>query len=143
MVGCSSRSLRAVLLVVGLVSLVPAALGDSEPNPIVAEVKKTLKDPAKPFTMVVKLQIKEGVQDKFEAEFAKAIKATRKEKGAIAYDLNKDLKQPTSYYVYERWQNLAALEDHLKTPHITTLLAELKEMLAGKPEVMIFLPAGE
>lgn len=31
----------------------------------------------------------------------------------------------------------------MKTPHITALLGELKELLAGAPEVRVLLPAGE
>jgi len=114
-----------------------------EPNPIAAQVKAELKDPAKPFTMLVRVQVKEGMQDKFEAAFAKAVKETRKEKGCLEYDLNRDTKDSTRYLVYERWKSLADLEAHLKTPHITALLGELKDLLAGPPEVRVMLPAAE
>jgi autoinducer 2-degrading protein len=119
------------------------AVGEEKEHPIVAQIKPHLKDPSKPFTMIVKLQIKEGMNDKFEAAFAPAIKGTRKEKGYIAYDLNRDAKDPTRYMVYERWQNLPALDAHLKTAHITKLLDELKDVLAGPPDAQVMLVVSE
>ena len=56
------------------------------------------------------LQVKDGLQAKFETAFAKAIKGTRKEKGSLRYDLNRDAKAPTRYLVYERWKSLKDLE---------------------------------
>jgi hypothetical protein len=39
----------------------------------------------------------------------------------VAYDLNRDVKEPTRYLIYERWKSLADIEAHLKGPYITTL----------------------
>jgi quinol monooxygenase YgiN len=112
-------------------------------NPIVAQVKAGLKDPTRPFTLIVRLQTKEDVGAKFEAAFAKAVAPTRKEKGCLAYQLNRDGKKPANYLLYERWQNLAALEAHLKAPHITALLGEIGDLLDGPPELHVLVPAGE
>jgi quinol monooxygenase YgiN len=106
-------------------------------------VKASLKDSTRPFTLLVHLQLKEGSGAKFEAAFAPAIKATRKEKGCLAYDLSRDTKTPTRYLIYERWRDLPALEAHLKSEHITALLREIGELLAAPPEARILLPAGE
>jgi quinol monooxygenase YgiN len=121
----------------------PGNGGQEKPNPIAAQVKASVKDPTKPFTMLVHLKAKEGAGEKFEAAFAKALKPTRKEKGCLAYDLNRDPKTPGQYLLYERWQTLADLEAHLKAAHITTLLMELGDLLAGPPELRILLPAGD
>jgi quinol monooxygenase YgiN len=107
------------------------------------KVKESLKDPAKPFTMAVLLQAKSGQETQFEAAFVKAIQATRKEKGCITYDLNRDLQKPGHYVLYERWQNLPALNAHLHTPHITTLLKDLADLLDGQPDVHVMVPAAE
>jgi quinol monooxygenase YgiN len=111
-------------------------------NPIEREVKAHLKDPGKPFTMFVRVKIKHGAGPRFEAAFAKAITETRKEKGNKAYDLNRS-ENGTEYIVYERWDNFAALQFHLKLPHITTLLEQIGDLLDGPPEVKVFFPAGE
>ena len=92
--------------------------------------------------MLVLLKLKEGTGQKFEAAFATAAAATRKEKGCITYELSRSAKAPNRYLAYERWKDLAALEAHLKAKHITTLLAEIGDLLDGPPEVQVFLPAG-
>jgi quinol monooxygenase YgiN len=131
----------ATLAVVALAGA--PAQGQEEANQIVAKVKASLKDPAKPFTMIVHLKVKDGVGKKVEVVFARAIPATHREKGCLAYELNRDAQQPTQYVLYERWQNLAALEIHLKSQHITALLGELGDLLASPPEARVLLPVGD
>lgn len=134
---------RLLAASVALLALPLLAADKAEPNPLVAKIMADLKDPTRPFTMTVQLQAKEGMQAKVEAAFVKAVKESRKEKGCLAYDLNRDAKEPTRFLVYERWKSLADLEAHLKSPHITALLDELKEVLAAPPEGKVLLPAGE
>ena len=74
---------------------------------------------------------------------AKALTATRKEKGCITYDLNRDSKDAKRYVVYERWKSLADLAAHMKTDHIRTLLEALPDLTEGAPELRILLPAAE
>jgi quinol monooxygenase YgiN len=144
-----SRSLPAAHLFAAAAVLAVAALSVSavaaqeKPHPIAAQVKASLSDPARPFAMVVTLKAKEGAGAKVEAAFTKAVKATRREKGCLAYDLNRDAKAPLHYLLYERWRSLADLEAHLKSQHIAVLLAELEPLLAAAPEVRVLLPAGE
>ena len=77
------------------------------------------------------------------ADYAPAIKATRKEKGCITYDLSHDTGDASRYLVYERWTSVEALKAHLETAHIKALLAALPELLAGAPEPRVLTPAAE
>lgn len=135
--------LRFVAVLPVLTLAIAPVLGQPKEHPIAAEVKSQLKDPNKPFTMVVLLKIKEGTSDKFEAAFAKAVKPTRAEKGCLTYDLNREAKTPNQYVLYERWQSLPALQAHLEAKHIVTLLAELGDLLASPPELRVFIPTGD
>lgn len=135
-------ALRIVAVLMALTLASAPVLGQQKEHPIAAEVKSQLKDPNKPFTMMVLLKVKDGATDKFEAAFAKAVKPTRAEKGCLTYDLNREAKSPNQYVLYERWQNLPALQAHLDAKHITTLLAELGDLLASPPELRIFFPTG-
>ena len=49
------------------------ALGadQAEPNPLVTRIKSELKDPSKPFTWIVSLEAKAGMEAKLEAAFVK------------------------------------------------------------------------
>jgi quinol monooxygenase YgiN len=151
---CSTRenimlmrgAVSGICLVLGLLVVLPGAgraADEDKENPILASVKSRLKNPDKPFTLVVLVQVKEGSGEQFEAAFAKAITATRKEKGNLVYDLDRDTEKPSRYVVYERWKDLAALEAHLNSPHIKALLAELPKLTEGAPESRVLLPAGE
>ena len=106
-------------------------------------MKASLKDPTKPFVMYVHVKIKDGTAEKFEKAFAKARTATRKEKGNKAYSLTRSTKTPTEYIVYERWENFAALQEHMKTKHFAALLADVGDMFDGHPEVKVFVPTRE
>jgi quinol monooxygenase YgiN len=140
------RGLGSMGLAIGLLAVLGntnRVAGEDKENPVITVVKSRLKNPDQPFTLIVRVQVKEGAGKQFEAAFAKAIPATRKEKGNLAYDLNRDTQNPSRYLVYERWKDLAALEAHLKTPYIKELLAELLKVTDGAPESQILLAAGE
>jgi quinol monooxygenase YgiN len=141
----SFRSFHGLLVILALAAMVtaPSVCAEEKDDPIIAFAKTRLKDPKKPFTLVVIVKVKEGSQEKFEEAFAKALTATRKEKGCLTYDLNHDTKDAQSYVVYERWKSLADLEAHLKTEHIVALLKLLPELTEGQPELRILLPASE
>ena len=127
----------------GVVFRASQATAQEKGDPIASQFKAGLKDLNKPFTMIVRVQVKVGAEEQFEKAFARAIAGTRKEKGNIAYDLNRNARKTSNYLVYERWRDFAALEAHLKTEHITTLLSEIGDLLAMPPEVQLLLPAGE
>jgi quinol monooxygenase YgiN len=127
----------------GWTGAVSRASAEEKEHPIVAKVKAAVKGTDRPFVLVVRFKVKDGAAEKFEAFFAKATQETRKEKGNRAYDLNRDTQTPTQYLLYERWQDLAALEAHLKAPYITLVLAETGDMQAGPPEVGILIPTGD
>jgi quinol monooxygenase YgiN len=135
--------LLAVVVVLLALPVVTLAGDKADPNPLITKIKSELKDPSKPFTWVVSLQVTDGLQAKLEAAFTKAGKETHKEKGCLAYDLNRDVQEPTRYLIYERWKSLADMEAHLKSPYITTLEGELKELLTAPPERKLLVPVGE
>jgi quinol monooxygenase YgiN len=118
-------------------------LAGQDRHPIVAKVQAEVKDATKPFTLAIVLKVKSRAADRFEAAFAKAQKETRKEKGCLAYDLNREAKEAGRYFIYERWKSLADLEAHLASAHIKTLFGEVGELLDGDPDVKVMVPAGE
>jgi quinol monooxygenase YgiN len=134
--------LSALLLLVASGLAGPTVAQEKE-HPIVATVRASVKDASKPFTILVHLKVKEGAGEKFEAAFARALTETRKEKGMLAYDLNRSTKNPSEYVVYERWRDVAALQAHLKTTHIQGLFAAVGDLLSEPPQADVLVPAGE
>jgi hypothetical protein len=85
--------LAAVALALAALAATRAPAQEKE-NPIVAKVKAAVKDPSRPFTLTILLTVKEGAGEKFEAAFAKAATQTRKEKGCLAYNLDRNAAKP-------------------------------------------------
>ena len=107
-------------LVIALVANTAIAADDL--HPIAADMKKKLKDPAKPFTVFVTVKVKAGKEAAFEAAFLGCAKDTLKEKGVLRYEINRDADHPEVFVLYEKWKNLDGLNDHLNLPHTVKLL---------------------
>jgi quinol monooxygenase YgiN len=136
--------LRTFLLALPLALIVGGSeVRAEEENPIVTLVRSKLKDPAKPFAMVVTFKVKAGQEQAFEEAFAPCIVATRKSPGCLAYDLNREVDDSSAYTVYEKYSNLKALEDHARAPHVVKLLGAIPTLIDGEPSVRVYSVAGE
>lgn len=111
----------------------------SKEHPLLRVAKESLTDTTKPFTLLVKFKVQAGKGPAFEAAAAKHANESRKEKGNLAYELSRSAKG-TIYVIYERWENLAALEAHLKTTHFKNATATLDPLLDGDLEVYLLVP---
>ena len=132
------RSRRLPLAVLALAGLSPAAPG-AEDHPAVALVKSKVKDPAKPFALLVTIKAKPGKGKELEAAFAPCIAATKKEAGCLAYELNQDPDDPTTYVMFEKFKNVAALQAHLRHKHTTKLFKALEPLTAGEIKAKVYL----
>jgi quinol monooxygenase YgiN len=122
-------------LVLAAFSAAPAA----EDHPAVALVKSKVKDPSKPFALLVPLRVKAGKQKEFEAAFAVCIAATKKEPGCLAYELNRDADDPTAYVMYEKFKNVAALVDHLKQDHTKKIFKAMESLTDGEIKAKVYI----
>jgi quinol monooxygenase YgiN len=121
--------------------LVGAALTDvraDDENPVVATVKSKVKDKTKPFGMAVTFKVKAGSEKDFETAFIPCAKATKKERGNLAYHFNHDLDDPRSFVIYEQFKSVAALEEHAKSKYVAELIKKIGPMLDGDPTVKVF-----
>src|SRR4051812_10487750 len=114
----------------------PAPAADD--HPVVALVKTKVKDPAKPFALLVTIKAKAGKEKDVEAAFGPAIAATKKEPGCLAYELNRDPDDPTTYVMYERFKSVAALADHLQHDHTQALLKALGPLTDGEIKAKVY-----
>ena len=135
----TSLGLAAVLALCLTTTLRSQDAGDG----ILNAIRPQLKDPSKPFTLVIRLKAKDGSAEAFESAFAAAMKATRKEKGCLAYDLNRLADGSSEYVVYEKWASYDAIKTHIVTPYIVKLLGQLPQLTEGAPKIDILTPAAE
>jgi quinol monooxygenase YgiN len=115
------------------------ALAQPPQNDLLSRIEaKAGKD--QPFTLVVTLKIKPGMEEQFEAAAKPAMAASTKEKGCQAYEVHKDTEGPGDYLLLEKWENTAALKAHLGTDHFKAFVAVLGEVGASPPSLKVMLP---
>jgi quinol monooxygenase YgiN len=134
----SSRDWLAVLAALVLAAAVSTARA-AEDHPAVALVKSKVKDPSKPFALLVPIKVKAGKQQEFEAAFAVCIAATKKEPGCLAYELNRDADDPTAYVMFEKFKNVAALADHLNQDHTKKIFKAMEALADGEIKAKVYL----
>jgi quinol monooxygenase YgiN len=125
----------AALVLAGLSVAAPAA----EDHPAVALVKSKVKDPARPFALLVTIKAKPDKGKELEAAFAPCGAATKREPGCLAYELNQDPDDPTVYLLFEKWKDVAALAAHLKAEHTQELFKAMGPLRDGQPKVKVYL----
>ena len=64
--------------------------------------------------------------------------ATRKEKGCIVYSYAFDVLDKGLLRIYEEWENLANLQEHMKQPHMGPWRAKLAEIGASDRSIKRF-----
>ena len=69
------------------------------------------------------------------------VEPTRAEPGCVSYDLYMSKVDPLTFITIELWDNEAALDAHMKTPHIAKALTIAGEHLATAPQIHPLLPS--
>jgi quinol monooxygenase YgiN len=63
------------------------------------------------------------------------IEPTRKEPGCISYELLQNNSDPTDFTFVEEWQSDEAIDAHLGTEHIQSVISRVTGMLAAPPDI--------
>jgi quinol monooxygenase YgiN len=89
------------------------------------------------------IEVEDGAIDGVKDALAGMEKATRDEAGSLTYAFATDISSPTTIRIIERWESMAALEEHFGSPH----MAAFGEALGGlKPismDIKCYEIAGE
>ncbi|MBP7949264.1 MAG: antibiotic biosynthesis monooxygenase [Verrucomicrobiales bacterium] len=115
----------------------PAQEGKKDPA---ADIKAQLKDPSKPFTVLVEFHVKPGTEKEFRKAVQNSVRNTRKEPGNAAYSCHQDVKDPTRFVFFEIWRSIPALEEHLGKDYVKTLLGKAEELSAEPPTIRVLTP---
>jgi quinol monooxygenase YgiN/uncharacterized protein YndB with AHSA1/START domain len=107
---------------------------------ILSMIRARLKDDTKPFTLIIRTRMHEGLQHTVDAAFAAAREQTLAEPGALSFELNHDSANPDEIVVYESWRSLGDIEVHMRKPYFTALRSAFEAMAAGSPELQVLTP---
>ncbi len=67
---------------------------------------------------------------------------SRKEDGCNGYKVFQSKSDPHEFVLYESWASDAALDAHLKTPHVQQAFARGLPLLAGAPDRRVYATIG-
>jgi quinol monooxygenase YgiN len=85
------------------------------------------------FVLVVRINVKEGLEEEAVATARELAAATRTEPGCEAYVPCRDPENPRSILIYEQYRDQAAFEEHGASEHFQRLAAgRLWEMLESR-----------
>jgi quinol monooxygenase YgiN len=119
-------------------ALATIALGQSA-DPL-APIRAALKDPAKPFTLIVEFKLRPGAAAEARDVVESAVAATRKEPGNAAYACHHDPAEPDTLVFLETWNGLAALESHVAADYTRALLEKLGSLAAEPMKLRVLAP---
>jgi (4S)-4-hydroxy-5-phosphonooxypentane-2,3-dione isomerase len=83
------------------------------------------------YSIIVKTKLKPGTTDAFlAAMLPNAAASVRDEPGCHTFDVLQDKADPELFWLYEIYQDEAALADHKLTPHYKASRAVVTELIA-------------
>ncbi len=85
------------------------------------------------FVVCVEFDIVPSFVERFHlAVTNQSANSLRLEPACKQFDVSRDPKDPTKYFLYELYDDAAAFDAHRQTPHFAKFTAEVTEMIAGK-----------
>jgi quinol monooxygenase YgiN len=97
-----------------------------------------------PQVMIARLYALEGQEETGRSLLREAQASTHNEAGCRLYALHVDEADPRSFVMIEIWDDDAAFESHIASPHIQALIGKSAGVFAGPPELQLLnaLPFG-
>jgi quinol monooxygenase YgiN len=89
-------------------------------------------------TVIAIAQAKPGKEKSLEVALLALVAHTRREAGCINYDLHRHVDKAGQFAFYENWMNLAALEQHRTSPHVSDFRAKASDLLAEPLHVELY-----
>ncbi len=68
--------------------------------------------------------------------------ASRRDEGCLNYGYFSEVADSLSFIAVEEWRDRAALDEHLRQPHVARLVSALPDLGDGSPEIVIHEIAG-
>ena len=101
-------------------------------HPLAADMASRVSDPTRPFTMIVTLKASESKLSELERLMRVHIAASRSEAGNLGFTLSRSRgttpDEADGLVLVEHWASIAALDRHLRTPHMEANLPLIGEL---------------
>jgi quinol monooxygenase YgiN len=91
-----------------------------------------------PIRVLAFFRAKRGKGSALEKILITLIAPTRNEEGNISYILHRQIKDPDLLLFDEIWTDVAALDEHMKKPYITSLHDKIDPVVDAPPRIEIY-----
>lgn len=78
--------------------------------------------------ITAKFKINQKKEELFMQLISPLIEASKAETGCKGYDLHKNIKEPSTYCLIEKWENQATLDSHNHSSHFTDIVPKIVEI---------------
>jgi quinol monooxygenase YgiN len=85
--------------------------------------------------VIARFRPKPDKLDAFTALLREVQEASRADDGCLNYGYYAEVEDTLSYVAVEEWADMAALQAHLRQPHVARLIAALPELGDGPPKI--------
>ena len=85
--------------------------------------------------VVARLIAKPDKIEPLKAALLSLIEPTRKEAGCKSYELLVNSADPTDFTFVEEWESAAALDAHMKAPHVGAALSGAADWFGAPPDI--------
>jgi (4S)-4-hydroxy-5-phosphonooxypentane-2,3-dione isomerase len=92
--------------------------------------------------LAVTWMAKAGHEAEVAAVFQKLTEESRKEAGCLMYQVHRHKTDPRRFFLYEQYQDDAALEAHRSTPHFLRYVKRELPKLGDRIEGQVYEPLG-
>ena len=83
-----------------------------------------------PLTIVVHIKAKPGCTDTVRKRLLELVVKTTNESGNVFYQLHEATTESGHFIIYERWENQAALDFHMKQDYLVCFLNDSNRILS-------------
>lgn len=85
--------------------------------------------------VVARFVAKAGKEDELKTVLTALIAPSRREIGCYQYDLLLNPADPRDFCFVERWESDRALEQHAATTHVTSAIAQARDLVEAPPDI--------
>jgi len=88
--------------------------------------------------VIASAKAKPGKEAELKRALLDAASPTRKQPGCVSFSLYHSVEDPTTIVGFERWASEKDHQQHLRGPHVQTLMSRMSELLAEPPKILSF-----
>lgn len=92
----------------------------------------------KEITVTARAKAKPGKEKDLEAALRAVTIPTHAEAGCLRYAVHRDIQDPSSFLIVEKWASIADHQTHMGTAHVQELFKKVPGLVAAPPEILTF-----